>query len=688
MKHFRFTERTIPFALFLICVIAFGLLIPWLGFYWDDLPNLWFARQFGPQGILSAFQGDRPMLGYLFMVTTSLFVQNPLVWQIFGLLCRFLVVLAAWWTFFQVWPNKLFHVTIAAFFVAVFPGFGQQWISVIYSNVFLLMAASILSIGFTIKSIRDPRRYRLFTILSIALAMVNLFSLEYFVGQELLRPFFIYFVTTEEKRNKKSALLRTLHFWLPTLAVLFVFLIWRTFFFASNRYDMAGLEGLSKGIVSFSNQLFSDVLRDFVTSTINAWKNILYVNNVQDFHSITTILFWVIVVMSFTLVWIYTTTLDIKKDSGIDEAAKNEPSDRWAWQAMISGVVVSLISCLPYWVAGLQIHLVFPEDRFTISMMLSSSLFVVGLISFFISQRKKQVLVFAILIAFAIGNQFLTANSFKREWEQVRSFFWQLTWRIPDLKPGTMLISNELPLHYYTDNSLTAPLNSTYDPSLSKNEMNFLFVFDRLRSQTKWLSFKPNTPLSMVYRATTFTGNTSNSLALYEKNPGCLRIADKKIIDELLLPQKDDLIYLSAQLSDFSRIVAAPEMNVRPPDFFGKEPAHDWCYFYEKAELARQKNDWQTVISLGDQAIQNHIGSYDPGEWFPFIEGYIHSNQLTRASERLEKVVEGIQGQYYQIKIDSICKVMTRIKTDLGGTITTEQSDWFLTEQKLLKCSD
>ena len=681
MKKIKFSERSIPFVLFLICLIAFGLLILWLGFYWDDLPNLWFARQFGPQGALTAFQGDRPFLGYVFMVTTALFGTHALLWQIFGLLCRFLVVLAAWWTFKQVWPDSLFQVTVTAIFVAVFPGFTQQWISLIYGNVFLVMAAGILSIGFTIKAIRDPRNYRIYTIASVITAAFNLFSLEYFIGQELLRPFFIWFVISREEKGIKDRLRRTFKQWLPTFLVLVVFLIWRIFFFTSDRYGLTGLESASTGFLGFIARLILYMLKNAGIGGVLPWRNIFINPGVLELVTLPSKLFWVVVLISAGLIGFYLFFLKISKDT---DENQQKIRNNWSREAIISGSIVTLVSTVPYWAAGLSFTNTFPNDRFAISMILSSSLILAGLINLFIIEKNKQIIILALFISFSVGTQFLYAANFANEWQGIREFFWQLTWRAPSLETNTMIVANEFPFHYYTDNSLTGPLNWVYAPELNSTQMPYLFVFTKLRTQTGWLNLVPNVPISMVYRTTHFSGNTSDSIALYRADPGCVRIVNINNYDELLI--NDDLFHQAAKLSDLSRIIPKPDSIAKPPDIFGKEPEHTWCFYYEKAELARQNNDWQKVVQLGNEAMQLHFGSYDPGEWLPFIEGYVRLNQLSTASERMSKVIEGIQGQYSQIKSAALCKVLDRIKSDLSSSISPEQTDWFASQRSLLAC--
>ena len=58
MRNWRFRPSTVPFALLAYCVISFGLLIPWLGFYWDDWPSIYYLHVLGPRGFIDAFAVD------------------------------------------------------------------------------------------------------------------------------------------------------------------------------------------------------------------------------------------------------------------------------------------------------------------------------------------------------------------------------------------------------------------------------------------------------------------------------------------------------------------------------------------------------------------------------------------------------------------------------------------------------
>jgi hypothetical protein len=64
-----------------------------------------------------------------------------------------------------------------------------------------------------------------------------------------------------------------------------------------------------------------------------------------------------------------------------------------------------------------------------------------------------------------------------------------------------------------------------------------------------------------------------------------------------------------------------PETNIPVPrHIFGREPVHDWCYYYEKADLARDLQDWQTVTALQEEATAKGYQPYNGAELLPFIQ--------------------------------------------------------------------
>jgi hypothetical protein len=77
--------------------------------------------------------------------------------------------------------------------------------------------------------------------------------------------------------------------------------------------------------------------------------------------------------------------------------------------------------------------------------------------------------------------------------------------------PGTILLSNDIPVTYYSDNSLTGPLNWIYSPP---GEMNVILYFASIRVGKTLPSIEPGQPHQLYYIGPTFYGNTDNILVV------------------------------------------------------------------------------------------------------------------------------------------------------------------------------
>jgi hypothetical protein len=85
-----------------------------------------------------------------------------------------------------------------------------------------------------------------------------------------------------------------------------------------------------------------------------------------------------------------------------------------------------------------------------------------------------------------------------------------------------------------------------------------------------------------------------------------------------------NLSFLEAEqipLSNLDRIIADPQETKYPPvEIVGDEIDHGWCYYFEKADLARQVGNWDTVLALKSQADTLGLSPRIPSEWLPFLK--------------------------------------------------------------------
>ena len=619
MKRLNFHTSSIPLAFLVLGLISFGLLVPWLGFYWDDWPFAWFAHVLGPIGFKDTFANDRPFLSLVYMLTTPIFGSNPLAWQLFGIFTRWLAVMALYSTLRKVWPAHLRPAIWACALFAVYPGFGQQWISVIYSQAFILLTCFILSLGLMVAAFRRPERFWLFTILALLLSTINLISTEYFYGLELLRPLILWYALNEQTDRRRRFFLSLRH-WAPYLILWILYSLWR--FLLTQTQDYQGYEvrvfdAFSGGLTAALLAIVQGVIDIFQKAALNAWTqtNLLFS---LPLTASSTWLYLLVVAASFAVILFFATRLKVRDETLNDGDAK--AGDRWGLEAILLGLLAILLGRLPSWVAGLPVGPEFPYDRFLLSTMLGAALLLAGLIQYFLKSGQRRNLVFSLILALCIGYNFQISNTFRRDWNNLRDTFWQIVWRIPGLEPGTLLLTYELPLKYYSDNSLTAVLNWTYAPDLSTKSMPYFLIYTKIRLGQSLPNLEPDTAVEYDYRAFKFTGNTSQTVTIYQPSGGCLRVLDAKYANYYFLPDLPPWVVETIHLSNPDRVLPNADPPARPPEkVFGVEPEHTWCYYFAKAELARQVGDWGQIVELGDEAVR-HTAPAEQSVTLGFIE--------------------------------------------------------------------
>jgi len=268
-------------------------------------------------------------------------------------------------------------------------------------------------------------------------------------------------------------------------------------------------------------------------------------------------------------------------------------------------------------------------------------------------------------VSLAAGRQFLWANDFRRDWDSHKNLFWQMTWRAPGLEKDTVVLMNE-ELLYYADNSLSATLNWIYAPDNRTAEVDYVLFYPTNRLGASLPALTPDLPIFYDYLAGVFRGSTSQVVVFYYSPPGCLRVIDPDIDPANRLIPEDSLLREAAALSSTAHILNKPAAQM--PAVYGPEPAHGWCYYFQKADLARQLGDWEAVTRLGDDAFASGDYPNDPVERFVFIEGYAHTEDWKKAVELSEtsyKVSKAYVGPL-------LCKLWDRIA--LETTVTPEQA--------------
>jgi hypothetical protein len=114
----------------------------------------------------------------------------------------------------------------------------------------------------------------------------------------------------------------------------------------------------------------------------------------------------------------------------------------------------------------------------------------------------------------------------------------------------------------------------------------------------------------------------------------------------------------------------------------GKEPAHNWCYSYEKAELAAQQGDWEMVLALGEAADSAGLQPATMIEMKSFLFAALITDRIELA-ERWATLVTAEKGNadWYLHQI-SVLRQQKKLSQD-AEEILADIEDEFQQEKKI-----
>lgn len=613
----------LPFILLAISILAYGLLISRLGFAWDDLLAIWIRYHLGAEAMSRCFAISRPVLGWFFQMTTAILPPIPAYWHIFAIFWRWAGAVTVWGLLRNLWTKKTYLAWAVSLLFLVYPGFSQQFVSYTYSHYFFILFCYLFSLLVSIWSIRQSRLYWPLTILSLGLSAINLLTLEYFFMLELLRPLIIWFVLRRNSNERQLGSLRTLLFTLPYMGLFLMAILGRVFLFPNRLYSFTALDLWQTAPAAAFYTLLVTIAESLWMAVIQAWEMVFQFPAAwQIGHP-----------------WVYLGVAAAVTGLTIWGAGRPIMSNRqkYSWRSRFEvialGTFALLLAGWPFWLIGFVPSLNFPNDRFTLPFMLGASLVIAGCLEFLpIHALKAGIL--GLLIGLAAGRQVVLADEFGREWDVQRNLFWQMNWRIPALEAGTLILMNDGVLEYYADNSLTAPLNWIYSTDSPSGQMDYLLFHPRSRLGGSLPALKPGLDIHYTIHAADFYGNTTQTLVMNFRPPGCLYLLDPEL--DPFNRSLHETMRTAAHFTNPDLILL--EGDPLLPVLYYPEPDHDWCYYFQKASLAIQGNDWQEAGDLIDLAFTKGLRPLHPNEWLIIIESDVHNGNWERAQSMTENL--------------------------------------------------
>ena len=323
---------------------------------------------------------------------------------------------------------------------SVYPGFFSQSVSIAYVQHFLTYALFNFSLAGMVWSIRLPKFRKQLTILSILSSFMSLFTMEYFLGLEALRPIILMFLVSDKDKKFWLNLKKVLYQWIPYLVVVGIFVVYR--FWIMNILN----QGVSANQPVFLLEIIKDPINTIILLLQMSIQDIYY----MVFYTFTNTLPPTDILLT-SRIFLFSLFLGLVISILFMNFIKNwesfnhSDSDSFQRKARILSIAAMGFGGIPVWGMKRQVIIGLWSDRFSLAPMFGVSILVVVLI-YWISKKefpRNAILIF--IVTMSIAYQIRIVNDFSYNWVEQKRFYWQLLWRIPSLEPGTAVLSPTIP---------------------------------------------------------------------------------------------------------------------------------------------------------------------------------------------------------------------------------------------------
>jgi hypothetical protein len=635
--------------------LSFAIYLPSLGYYFDDWPQLYSMVVRGVEGIKTYFAYDSRPFGWVTAwLLYKLWGTNAIAWHLFNYLIHWLTGIIIYLTLTKIWPASRKTIAWMVILFAVYPAFDQQSAAIIYTGYRVSFLCFWLSLLLMILYVTTKKYRILWLVLGLMLNMVNLFTVEYFIGLELVRPLILWFIIEDKGRKKISKVLLN---WLPWLLLTAAFAFWRLFLMENLRslslFFFSNLVASPKAALTF---LFEAILKTYMKVLFGVWYAAFdpAMIDLSSAYRIIALGLVLLVFVSLVVLLLFNRKRWIK-----EESQDTNPLKQQLWL----GAAGIFCGSLPVWL----IMRSYGEtesvyiDRFALPIMWAAALLLTALLTrLFREHMLRRNLILAALIALAVGKNFSDTNSYKWSTTMQNRIFYQLKWRAPGLKPNTTLVAARELFANMGAYEVGFKLNLLYPTSQSMPQLDYYF----------------GTTLKLFPRDITDITDDAKKIKAqrwYAEYEAFGR--DSLVVNWSLEPQDclwvlsindryNPLLYgNTAQALTGSNLLRILQVDPTfTPDIrlFGTEDRNNWCYYYQSADLARQNGDWAKVVSLYEQAKAAGFSPANGVELIPFIEGYARNGQADVAANLnvvARSLTEGMR--------DYLCDTWNRMAKDI-----------------------
>ncbi len=632
------------FELLLLALISGLTYLPRIGemgYYRDDWYFLYDALVSGSRALIEIPLHTRPIRGPLYALYFSWFGFNPFPYHVVMYLTRLLGGVGAWWLFNLVWEKKRSANFFMAVLFVLFPGF-LWWVAGFEFQPYVLsVALQAFSIAFTLKAVSSasmPRRLG-WTIAALLSGWAYLALVEYAIGMEVLRFLFVYLYIRREKPGETltASLPSALKRYAPHLLIPAVFLFWYQFLFDNWRKAQDAGTQLSALLSSPTTALWHliELARSWLNVALFAWivpfyQN-FYDNRLRD----------ILVGLAFAALVLGLVAFASRYLNGAEENAADE-NLAWRRELLWIGLLGTLGGVLPVVLAN-RVVTFERISQYTLPASLAGVIFLSGLLHSVFPRTLRSALLAGLIGLAVLSHHGLAAQAVTEE--QIIAGFWrQVVWRAPGIRAGTTLVAYYPGVNYAEGNDVVwGPANFIYYPNWQgRMPVDVPLPASRLEQDSILQIINGNKSFEqtdLVIKFVHTETNYKNQLILTQPSPAaCVHVLDPRWPD--LSVNDPPFVHAAYRHSKVENIVTDADFPAVPVYGFGAELPREWCFYYQKADLARQQGDWEEVARLGAEAQQRNLTPNDLVEWMPFLQAYAflgNQKQVKSISTRINE---------------------------------------------------
>lgn len=619
-----------------IAGIAYLPLVSRLGYLNDDWYLMYDMFVKDPSFFHEIFGIDRPGRALAMIPLFSLFGFDPLWYHLSAFVFRAFGGIFVFWTMRMIWKERNLFALVTGLLFAIYPGFLSMPNAIDYQSHILGLFLAALSVALTVKSMLAGDRTQKVMLIagSILAGWAYLSQMEYFLGIEALRFALIMVLLWrgrgESFRTKATKIVKVS---LPFLLIAAGFLIWRLFFFESERK--------ATDVSLQVTQIFTDplialwwlnyLIQDFFTVTLVAWNlpvyQLAFSMRLKDMAAGIAWASLAVAALLYGIRWMGEKFQEAESDSSP--------------RVMRETLFVSFLSIAGGLIPVILVnrHVTLPDySRYTLIASIGAVMLLALLVES-IAKRGTQVTVLGVLVAIAVMTHYGNTIRYAYETEATRNFWWQVAWRAPKIEEGVTLLAMYPGSPLAEDYFIWGPANMIYYPEKQSNNPVVIklpaAVLDGNTVTQVTTNAGVETPLR---RGNYLERDFGNVLVMVQSSENsCVRFINGASPE--LNSYDDGRIVMVAPHSRLEAVATDGEIPTVPEHVFGSEPERGWCFYYQQADLARQRNEWEKIPTLLDEALDKGYYPNDPLEWIPFMQAYAVQGNVEEIREMTKLVV-------------------------------------------------